>query len=342
MIRFDCKTCGQKLSVPEIHAGKKGRCPRCKNIVLIPQIQDTSPLTTQSKATDQEAAPKDSPHGLTLLDVPQRDKVQSQSTPQYGVSDRPLEDREVLEGTAKADQPEPVGERKLPWIIDIFLYPTSQAGLTYLAIFIGVPLAIRFIKLSLGTFGLAIALPSLIINILVGLGMCWYFAECVRDSACGRTRAPEAFSTADISEMFSQSLYLAACYLLFAGPAGFYFVYTQKTDAIFWLLLAYGAFFFPMALLAVVMFNSSSAFNPLLLIISIFKTLFPYSGLVAFLTALVLVARFIPTVQPDTNKWAVLALDCISSSIFIYVALVVAHLLGRFYWRYQNKLNWEV
>ena len=340
MIKFHCKNCGQKIAVPEIHAGKKGKCPRCKNIVVIPNVpaEQASPPISQNGVNSAKVDRQKSPFDPAFLDIPPAAETQPPS--EYGDSGTASEiEKELMAGTAES---EPVGERKLPWIIDIFLYPTSQAGLTYLAIFVGVPLAIRFIKLSLGTFGLAIALPSLIINILVGLGMCWYFAECVRDSACGRTRAPEAFSTADISEMFSQSLYLAACYLLFAGPAGFYFVYTQKTDAIFWLLLAYGAFFFPMALLAVVMFNSSSAFNPLLLIISIFKTLFPYSGLVAFLTALVLVARFIPTVQPDTNKWAVLALDCISSSIFIYVALVVAHLLGRFYWRYQNKLNWEV
>lgn len=340
MIKFRCKNCGQKIAVPEIHAGKKGKCPRCKNIVVIPNVpaEQVNPPTSQNGVNSAKVDRQKSPFNPAFLDIPPAAETPPPS--EYGDSGTASEiEKELMAGTAES---EPVGERKLPWIIDIFLYPTSQAGLTYLAIFVGVPLAIRFIKLSLGTFGLAIALPSLIINILVGLGMCWYFAECVRDSACGRTRAPEAFSTADISEMFSQSLYLAACYLLFAGPAGFYFVYTQKTDAIFWLLLAYGAFFFPMALLAVVMFNSSSAFNPLLLIISIFKTLFPYSGLVAFLTALVLVARFIPTVQPDTNKWAVLALDCISSSIFIYVALVVAHLLGRFYWRYQNKLNWEV
>jgi len=340
MIKFRCGNCGQKIAVPEIHAGKKGKCPRCKNIVVIPNVpaEQASPPISQNGVNSAKVDRQKSPFDPAFLDIPPAAETQPPS--EYGDSGTASEiEKELMAGTAES---EPVGERKLPWIIDIFLYPTSQAGLTYLAIFVGVPLAIRFIKLSLGTFGLAIALPSLIINILVGLGMCWYFAECVRDSACGRTRAPEAFSTADISEMFSQSLYLAACYLLFAGPAGFYFVYTQKTDAIFWLLLAYGAFFFPMALLAVVMFNSSSAFNPLLLIISIFKTLFPYSGLVAFLTALVLVARFIPTVQPDTNKWAVLALDCISSSIFIYVALVVAHLLGRFYWRYQNKLNWEV
>jgi hypothetical protein len=28
--------------------------------------------------------------------------------------------------------------------------------------------------------------------------------------------------------------------------------------------------------------------------------------------------------------------------VAIYVALVIAHLIGRFYWRNQEKLNWEV
>ena len=28
--------------------------------------------------------------------------------------------------------------------------------------------------------------------------------------------------------------------------------------------------------------------------------------------------------------------------ISLYAVFVVAHLLGRFYWRYQEKLNWEV
>jgi hypothetical protein len=28
--------------------------------------------------------------------------------------------------------------------------------------------------------------------------------------------------------------------------------------------------------------------------------------------------------------------------IGIYIILVIAHLIGRFYWRYQDKLNWEV
>lgn len=36
MIRFDCKHCGNSVRVADSFAGKKGRCPSCKQIVQIP------------------------------------------------------------------------------------------------------------------------------------------------------------------------------------------------------------------------------------------------------------------------------------------------------------------
>ena len=39
MIKFHCKNCGKKISVPEKHAGKKGKCPKCKNIVVVPKAE---------------------------------------------------------------------------------------------------------------------------------------------------------------------------------------------------------------------------------------------------------------------------------------------------------------
>jgi hypothetical protein len=175
--------------------------------------------------------------------------------------------------------------------------------------------------------------------------MSWYFAECVRDSATGGTRAPEVFATADVSTMFEQSLYLAACYIIFAGPAGFYSVFRHKTDAIFWLLAAYGVFFFPMGLLAVVMFNSGAAFNPVLLIGSIFSTFLQYCGLVLLICGVVLPIAAIMNIQPEDiplPKVLTLILQAGFTAILLYIVFVIAHLLGRFYWRYQERLNWEV
>jgi uncharacterized RDD family membrane protein YckC len=40
MIRFSCK-CGKKIAVDEKHAGKRGKCPLCREIVIIPQHDST-------------------------------------------------------------------------------------------------------------------------------------------------------------------------------------------------------------------------------------------------------------------------------------------------------------
>jgi DNA-directed RNA polymerase subunit RPC12/RpoP len=40
LITFRCDQCGRKISVPAVHAGKKGRCPACKNAVVVPRRED--------------------------------------------------------------------------------------------------------------------------------------------------------------------------------------------------------------------------------------------------------------------------------------------------------------
>lgn len=37
MIRFVCSKCGHKINVADKHAGKKGKCPKCGNVVIVPQ-----------------------------------------------------------------------------------------------------------------------------------------------------------------------------------------------------------------------------------------------------------------------------------------------------------------
>jgi len=273
------------------------------------------------------------------LDLPQKDETPDQPPSKYEVSGRDFENAQQADEQSTTQDLESADERKQSWPIDIFLYPTSKPGLTNLAIFIGPRLIIDVLGGLLGEAATVLTLPRLVIDILIGLYMIWYFAECIRDSAAGRIRAPEAFATADLSEMLSQALHISACYIFFIGPVGFYNLYIHKTDMIFWLLLAYGIVFFPMGLLAMVMFNSATALNPILLIGSIFSTFLQYCGLVLILAAVVLPTVVVSGIRPDT--WVAHILGFIVSSVQIYLALVIAHLLGRFYWLYQDKLNWE-
>jgi len=338
VIKFQCKNCGQRFKVPEVQAGKKGRCPKCKNIIAVPEQHGLKPITE----------PGNGARDLTLLDAPETGKVQEKTIGQYPVVDTVTESAEESQRTPTIGDVELAGERKLPWLLDIFLYPTSKPGLTSLGIIIGIPLLIDLVGKLLGPFMLTLWLPELILRILIGLYMCWYFAECVRDSAAGGIRAPEVFAIADASSMREQAAYLVACYIVFAGPAGFYSVFTHRMDAVFWLLAAYGVFFFPMGLLAVVMFNSGAAFNPILLIGSILSTFLPYCGLVLLICGVMLPIVAIMNMmnmKPQDiplPKVARLFLEPVISCFRIYIVFIVGHLVGRFYWRYQERLNWEV
>jgi DNA-directed RNA polymerase subunit RPC12/RpoP len=338
IVEFHCENCGQKISVPKIHAGKKGKCPKCKSIVVVPKTESASQVASQAQPSSPEITPKVFSPDPRLFDLPQERKVANQHSSQQSVPDTTLEDTQRLrEAMAIGNiEPEPLIERKLPWIIDIFLYPLNVPGLTVLGIIIVIPLLIYVLARLLGPFGFFISIPGFFVNIVIGLYMYWYFTECIRDSANGGLRAPETIGTTPgLGEMFSQMLNIAGCFIVFIGPPGFYFLYTHKTDTIFWALASYAVFFFPMGLLAVIVFDSFSALNPILLIGSIFSTFFQYCGLVFLFFIAGLLARMVPETQSAV-------LGFVFSCLSIYIMFVAAHLLGRFYWKYQEKLNWEV
>jgi DNA-directed RNA polymerase subunit RPC12/RpoP len=350
MIRFHCENCGRKFSVPQTKAGKKGRCPKCKNIVVVPKVEDTKSIANQTRAGASEISSKDSILDSRLFDVPQESGMAGHPAAQGDVSDKAFEDMQKLQGGVGISkvESEPVPQRNLPWIIDIFLYPASKPGLTFLGIIIGIPLLFRLIVRLLGAFTLRFppmlvflvlfAAIGLIVNILLALYMYWYICECIRDSAAGGLRAPETISTTPgLGDMFLQLIRVLVCFVFFAAPVLIYVHYAQKTDFIFWLLLACAVLFLPMGLLAVVMFDSFSALNPILLTGSICSTFFQYCGLVLLFYGLVVFT--VKMVSFLRQSWV---LAYISSIFFIYLLMVTAHLLGRFYWKYQERLNWEV
>jgi len=335
-IKFHCKKCGQKISVGDKYAGRRGRCPKCKKLFVVPKTKNSDRVQTHSSSDALDVSSESSPYDLTLLDVPPNDRLSGQPVTERGVSDVAFED--VQEPETRADQAEPVAKRKLPWLIDIFLYPMSTPGLTILAIVIVIPLLIDLVAGLMGVFGFFILIPGFFIKIVVGLYAYWYFCECIRDSAQGNLRAPDVLVNApSLGDMFAQTLKVVGCFLLFVGPPGYYFLYIKRTDAVFWSLVTYAVFFFPMGLLAVIMFDSFSGLNPIVLIGSILSTFIQYCGLVIFLCASGFLLSQIGALLSQSR-----ILGYISQIVVIYLLIVAAHLLGRFYWRYKEKLNWEV
>ncbi len=327
MLEFNCKNCGQKISVPELHAGKKGKCPKCKTIVVVPEINNDIPL----QPPKAEVRLKQDPPAQTTSD----------ESPADGLN---VTDESLLNSDAEEEPP----ERKLPWILAIFLYPTNMSGLINLGIFWLLPILLGFVQILPIPF---IWIITFIAHIIVISYMYYFFMECIRDSAFGEIRAPENIgSMPDAGGALIQVMEIAASVFIFWGPFGVYWVYkafwqlegtispyNPTTDTVFWLLLGYGVFFFPIGLLALAMFDSTSAFNPFLWIMSILSTFFQYVGLVLFFC--VLVCLLLAVVYFFQKS---LFFSYSFAAVFIYMAMVASHLLGRFYYLISEKLNWEV
>lgn len=340
IIEFLCEYCERRISVPKSHTGKKAICPQCNNRFIIPAIHAPGSDANQDYSGDLTARSTDSPHDLTLLDVPEEYKLKDEPVDQSNITE------EAIDQQQESEETEPAGHRRLPWFIDIFLYPVSWSGLTHLVIFTIIPTLIAILRTSLGKAAMIVGLPGFIINILIFLYIGWYFTECVRDSAKGGTRAPEAFASMGAGEMWSQIQHIVGCYLILISPAFFYSLYTGKFDAVYWGLLITGSFFFPMSLLACIMFDSISGLNPKLLIGSIFSTFFQYCVLVLLVIAVIFIfTQLVGMVETETPKKLSASMLILGGALFfvgLYIAIVIAHIIGRFYWRYEDKLNWEV
>ena len=303
IIKFHCKNCGQKIRVPQIHAGKKGKCPKCKNIIIIPKAQTSSSVTEPANFEHTQTA----------------------------------EYNQELEEES-AEDAESATKCKLPWLVDIFLYPISASGMVHLAILSFLPRML----LPLGHLNWLYPPIFFLGFLVIFIGYLFYcLSDCIRDSANGGRRAPNIDISPtvllNIGELISPVLKMFVCITVCLGPLLAYFIITRRTDLIFWLLVTYGIFFLPMVLLAVVLFDSLRALNPILIIASMFNVFLPYCGLVSLFFVVSGLVAVIITFMPQLP-----IISYILSAVCVYLTMVMSHLLGRFYWRCQEKLNWEV
>ena len=366
-IELQCENCGQKITVPKTYAGKKVKCPTCKFILDIPTRTTEIAggpgtirfvCTTCNQPIEEPESSRGKlvpcPHCSSFVAVP------SLETPAPDAEASIQPDKEVDESEEQFEQlqigsirefkqkPNVVTERKLPWILDIFLFPTSMSGMAVLGIIVLTRFFFRVTVLYLGEasrqflpclafFGLMWGL-GIVARIVIYMYLCWYLSECIRGSAAGGVRAVETKGyNPGLWEMFGNTFRVALCIVLYLIPTIIYLNLTKREDTIFWSLLVFGTVFLPMGFIGIAIYETLRGLNPLLVIGSIFSTLLPYFAMI-----LTFVAAGTLIVTNVTNPYASSLSFFITWLVGVYLLMVVAHLLGWFYHRYEEKLNWDV
>jgi hypothetical protein len=331
MIRFTCQHCGRRLRVGDGHAGKAGRCPHCRQVVYVPQAEKIPPPDAS------DGTPPRPVRDQALLEL-------AQGAPTPDRKDRPGEvpadgapDTAVSGATAGED----IGDESVGPPVrftDALLYPANSDGLIQIAT----------AALGIWAVGLLGALLSpylpyyagllvLMLRIMIAGYVLFYVGHCVYDSSQGGRRAPSLslINMPDKGDLLWQLLLLVAGVAMCFWPLGLYRAFAGPMDIWFWILAGGGAFLLPMTLLVGTLFDGIDALNPVLIIRSILVTFPAYLGLVvAFAVILTTVGAV---------KWVSLRISVprvLSNAAYLYLLLIAGHLLGRFYRRQRDKLDW--
>jgi len=333
MIEFYCENCGQKINAPEMLTGQSKLCPRCKNRIIVPDAQTAESAPKPDVPSGPQVSLKYSDYELTLLNVHEQNEIKNIAAEQ---------DEDSGENPEQEDQPKEVQyaeQRKLPWFVDIFFYPLSLSGLKHLVLFVGIPALMIVVSFFIPEVLMFLfVLISTFVSLLLFLYMFWYFAECIRDSADGWVRAPEGMgSLPDVSDMLSQMVHTIGCFFFFLMPIVLYILFTRRVDIIAGLLMIAAIIFYPISFLSIILHDSVSGLNPGILLRSIRNTFWPYMGLVLlFVLFAGMVGLFFLELQPSI-LWGF-----VFRFVVYYAAFILAHLTGRFYWRYKEKLEWDL
>jgi predicted Zn finger-like uncharacterized protein len=334
MIKFTCPNCGKGFKIADGHAGKKARCSKCGGVFVIPQTQQIANLLIPTRPTEpgEPEGPK-----LTFIDVPTEPAAPSEA-PEEPDEAEPFSDYVgvPLLGSVRRE-PEPPPERTLPWPIDIFLFPLGIMPIFLVIMLAVLPNVVRILLIASGTFILIFFVFGFIIVLSLYVYAFWYFSSSVRHSAEGAIRAPHSvIDTPGVWEMFVEFFRAVIVLLFFFLPMMIYLGRTESFDGVFWLLFGLGVFLFPMGLLAITVLNSFTGLNPVFVVGSILSTLLPYCFIVVIYFGIGWLFTAIGHYWNDYRE-----MFFISVAGIYYLMLVAGHLLGRFYFRYEKRLNWD-
>ncbi len=241
----------------------------------------------------------------------------------------------------KTPEEEPLSNQEsgLPGFIDVLLYPASLNGIIQIGICLFFHLIVAFVRGFAPVFRRGGLVLTLIVYLVPAGYVAYYFGYCIFHSSRGGRRAPDIWvpHAPNMGALLSQLALIIASVTLCFLHVGVYYGLTRRIDLPFWLLCGLGAFLLPMTLLAVVLFDTGGALNPILIIGSIIRTFVSYCGLIlsfcAFGGLIALAVWTLGRLLLFRVLWIAAAL---------YLLLVAAHMLGRFYWLHKDKLEWDL
>jgi hypothetical protein len=252
----------------------------------------------------------------------------------YGLAELPCPDCGVM-------CVQPRGARKVDHsffgrLLDAFAYPVRGRG---------------FIMMAAGAvffffFGLGLQVSFNVFFMILFVLFWGYLAAClfnmIQSTANGEDDIPDWPSLGDIYNDMARPFFLVSSTLLaMALPAAIYAFWIAAgpiwPDPVFWGLIIAGLFMFPMALLAVVLFNTPMAVSPHVILPAIFRTFGHY--LIAFLMLAILSAvgivvyAYLEQIIPVIG-WL------FGWPLFLYLLAVEMRILGLLYHANRRKLGW--
>ena len=317
MLRFRCPNCGQRLVARRSQAGWIKTCPRCKRKIAVPE-------RTRSEAA---RAPSNG-------EMP--GQLHPRQPPNHSAGTAPDERTEPAP-TGSEPPGKFASQPPFPRPADVLLYPLRPPALFHLLCIVGLPLAMNCGE----NLGIVFAHQSSFAYFTVGLYTYWYVAKCVDVRAQGQTHSPKATDRlSDLDEVWYRFLYLGGTYILCLFPVSSYYFATQQLDWHLVIFAIWAIASFPMTLLAALVLDSFRAFNPLFLLRSIFRTLAPYTCLVALFAVLALMACL--SYQELQDRAELTFLGVAWTTAVGYAALALGHVLGWSYRHNEERLDWDI
>lgn len=226
-----------------------------------------------------------------------------------------------------------------------FAYPVK--GLGWAVIVAGaVCFWVLFSLLALPVFG-CFGIFKLLLGIGIGGYLCAYMIKIIGSSAAGREEPPDWPDLTGFWDDILRPLLLVVTTALFsflpliARVVAFEWSAGDDVscprDGVYWICLVWGLLYLPMGLIAVALFDSFTALNPLLVVRGILKTLPAYLVAAGIFLLCYVVSGWL---QELISAAVPVVGSLIAGVVALYFLMVEMHVLGLIYCTHAKRLGW--